>query len=196
MKQTELSMVNALLESIEESPVQSIDLTHPDVQLALDIWDTESIGVQGVGWWFNTEVYELSIDTRSGEVFLPANIISIDAPGTTLVKRGRRLYNNIGHTYLFDVAETTQDDLTITCLMEWSLEELPPTVYGYILALCKIAIVANRDFDAARLQGLERMAGIRLVSLQKQHLRYSDPNRLNVNAAALMLSRQVQRYNG
>ena len=196
MEQTELAMVNALLEEIEESTILTIDRTHPDVDFALNIWDTESVAIQGMGWWYNSEVYVLTPDVASSEVYLPTGTISIDAVGTTLMKRGRRLYDVEKHSYIFSMDDYSVEDLTITCLMEWALDELPVTVYGYILSLCKIAMVANRDYDATHLNALEKMAGMKLGTLQKQHLRYADPNRLNINNAGLLLSRQVRRYNG
>ena len=191
IRQSELDMVNTMLEVIEESPVVTVDKAHPDIKLALDLWNIASISVQSSGWWYNKEQYQLIPDTTSLEVFLPGGTIEIDAPGTSFVKRGRKLYDLENHTSEF--ANTSSDDLLITCIMGWELEDLPPVMYTYLLALTKAQMLTERAFDANKLQKLEQGINMAFVLLQKNHLRYSGPNRKSTSSAQQLLTNQPQR---
>ena len=185
-------MVNAMLAIIGESPIQTIDLSHPDVQLALDLWDENSTLVQSKGWWYNTEVYQLLLDARTNEVFLPPNTITIDNANTNYIKRGRVLYDLENHTRTFpDTTDTT--DLVTKCIMFWSIGELPTTIYMYILLLTKMAMVMARDKEAEVLRGLELQINVAFDKVNREHVGFHNPNRQQVNNAALMLSRQPIR---
>ena len=188
MEQTELDMVNALLEIIEETSIQAIDETHPDVTLALDLWDKQSVITQARGWWFNRESFDLEPDAITDIIYVPDGTLEIDCVSTKIVKRGRKLYDNENHTYEFT------EGLTVDCIMEWALEDLPPIVYSLILTLCKIDMVMGRDQDATKLDVLNTDSARQNAYAQKADVRYSDPNRLHVNNAALLLSRQPMRY--
>jgi len=192
LQQTQKDMVNAMLSAIGGSTIQQIDLSHPDVQLALDLFDENSLSVQGIGWWFNTEVHQLVMDARTGEVFLPPNTISIDNKYVNVVKRGRVLYNIDTFTTIFPSTTTAAELLTV-CVRYWELEELPPLVYMYVLLKTKLAIVNDRDAEPNKIRDLEIAIQNALVLVQREQLEYSDPNNQQVGNAALMLQRQPIR---
>lgn len=187
-----LSMVNVLLSCIEEDTVQHVDMSHPDVKLAVSQITHMNVLIQMNGYWFNRETHRLTPDTISKEVFLPGGCIAVDDINGTYVKRGRRLYDVSRHTFIFD-NDPSEESLTVECIMKWDIEELPPVVYLYILASAKVGFYAERGADPQRAQSLLRDANLALFQVQKQHLRYSDPNRLAVNNAATLLNTQTMR---
>jgi len=194
MEQTELSMVNALLESIEETAIQEIDLTHPDVSLALRIWEGHSVTIQTRGWWFNKECFQLVIDARTGEVFLPDGVLELDSADPRFVKRGRRLYNLEDHTYNFTTDSITEEELFMSLIMEWDLTELPPIIYRNILLRSKIEMVVERNNDAVKVQAFTDDLNTVAFQCKKTNARYSNPNRELVNNAGMLLINQPQRY--
>lgn len=191
MKQTELGMINAVLGAIEQSPIDVINLAHPDVKLAQDNWAEQSVELQATGWWFNQEVYELSIDARDNSIYLPAGTLAIDDTRGKLLKRGRRLYDKENHS--FDMSSYSADERTITCIMEWSLEDLPPVAYRHILLLTKIVAVSIRTGNKDMLGTLGQELKNSFAVLQKQHLRYGSTNKQTVNNAALLLRSYPRR---
>lgn len=191
MIQTELKMVNSLLEAIEETTIQTVDLTHPDVQLAINIWAEQSVAVQSRGWWYNKEIYQLVPDTNTGEVFLPNGTLEIDGAALTYVKRGRVLYDLENHTR--DLSAVEADDLEMTCIMEWDLTELPPGIYRLVLLQAKLAMVTDRDQDQTKIQKYREEIGIAFATALQINLRFTDPNRQSVNNARLLLDAQTKR---
>jgi len=128
---SELEAVNAMLVTIGETPVNTIeDTTVADAQIALDTLRRVSREVQKKGWTFNTEKnYPLPPTSPTpGEIKLPNNVLRVDAviPQKDVVQRGFRLYDRENHTYLFD--ETLQAEMVVALLFD----ELPEAARQYI----------------------------------------------------------------
>lgn len=141
---SELEAVNAMLHSIGESPVVTIDDdTDPlpvDVDIAVRVLRSVNREVQVRGWQFNTEQeYPLS---RDGDNFLPlpSNTLHADPDGSFAsrdgIVRGSRLYDRTNHTYVWDT------DVTVTIKLLLPFEELPEAARSYI------AVRAGRKFQA------------------------------------------------
>lgn len=190
MEQTELVVVNALLKVIGESPVNQISQAHPDIVTALNIWNEYSSEIQSIGWWFNTEVWELAAAT-DGTVTLPPEVIAIVSPNTNYIKKGRFLYDLEEHTYDFSGAST--DDLVLTLITEWSIGELPPVVFNYILSKSKLSMLVDLAYDANKERKLEREVDLRYFLVQKNQLRFGKPNAKSAQTAAQLLNTQPTR---
>jgi len=188
MAQTELSVINALLKVIGESPIIAMDLSHPDVLSAQGIWDETSTEIQSRGWWFNLESWDLPVDT-DGEVKLPSNTTAVLTEDTDYIKRGNRLYRFDDHTYDFSEFDT----ITVQIMSEWSIGDLPPTAYNYILAEAKATMLANFAMDANKLTKLTNNATIAFHLLQVQNLRFSGPTATASGAASTLLQNQPTR---
>ncbi len=140
---TELEAVNAMLHSIGESPVVTIDDdTDPlpvDVDICVRVLRSVNREVQTRGWEFNTEtMYPLA---RDGSNFLPlpSNCLHADPDGEYALRdgvvRGARLYDKFNHTYVWDT------DITVTIKLLLPFEELPEAARNFI------AIRAARRFQ-------------------------------------------------
>ena len=150
----ELPAVNEILASIGQAPVSTLEQTNPDVAIAYDTLINVSREVQSEGWIFNTEeYYEIAIDSTTGEVDIPNNVLQIDLhdevdnqyeairrtkAGTTQSK----LYEKINHTYDWKtLTNLTSLRVNIVWLFDWV--DLPRPVQDYITARAA-AIVSSR----------------------------------------------------
>lgn len=132
---TELEAVNAILFTIGESPVNSLDgTTSVDVINARSLLTQESRKIQDQGWTFNTQ----------GGVFIPADSFSQMIPwraswlrvmdgssGTPYVRRAGYLYDRTARTDLFP------GGVTVELIEEVPFDELPYCFQNYIT--CKAA---------------------------------------------------------
>lgn len=141
---TKLEAVNAMLHSIGESPVVTIDSdTDPlpvDVDIALRVLLSTNREVQVPGWAFNTEKeYPMARDS-DGFLPLPSNALSVDPDGYFRdrdgVMRGNRLYDRKKHTFVWD------KNITATIKFLLDFEDLPEAARNYI------AVRATRKFQA------------------------------------------------
>lgn len=152
---TELDAVNTMLETIGQSPVNTLESVNgSDVSIAINTLKEVSREVQSLGWEFNTETITISPDTDS-HINVPSNVIKIDPTDPTLryVRRG---------TLLYDKANNTDE---ITSLVEaevvWFLdfEDMPEPARRYITikaarrfqnrVLCDEAVYAFTKEDEA-----------------------------------------------
>lgn len=141
---TELEAVNAILATIGESPVDTIDDTDgplaSDVDTAVRTLRSVNREVQAVGWTFNIEYEYPLVRGIDGFLNVPSNCLHADPDGSFLdrdgVLRGSRLYDRKNHTYVWD------KDITATVKLLLPFEELPQAARDYI------AIRAARRFQA------------------------------------------------
>lgn len=128
---SELEAVNTMLESAEEAPVASLELSglYP-LEKAKAILSETSRVVQSRGWKFNTE-FEFPL-TRDGSnnIAAPGNAVRIDAiecyGDVDPVQRGLRIYDAKNHTYVF----SRDLKATVVFLLPW--DELPQPARHYI----------------------------------------------------------------
>lgn len=129
---TELEAINAMLETVMESPVNTIQTNDlpAEVQTAVNILKEVSRDVQKDGYGFNTdEDFELVKDVN-GYVTLPGNTLSVDLTvengQVDVVQRGLRLYDRKNHTYVF------QSNVRVTLVQFLPWDELPEHARAYI----------------------------------------------------------------
>ena len=138
---TELEAVNAILASVGEAPVVSLDDSFTDAQLARQLLAQESRRVQSSSWHFNTEVGVTLTPDHEGFIWLPANTFRVlIADNRDIVQRGRRLYDRANHTYVFT------EEITADLVVGLPFDELPESLRLFL------TIRAGRRFQD-RLQG-------------------------------------------
>lgn len=128
---TELDAVNAMLLSIGQSPVNTLEVNPiKDVAFARLQLHNTSREVQTRGWWFNRERgVPLYPDADTGYIMVDQSILDIDCEDQNieLVQRGEKLYDMANHT--FTVARTDLKFGIITFL-PWT--DLPQVARNYI----------------------------------------------------------------
>lgn len=179
---TELEAVNVCLANIGESPVSAITgSVTVDAALARDLVRQVTREVQAHGFYWNTEIaYEL-IPNTSGNLVLPANILSIDTvaedKGKDLVARGRLLYDRVKHTYTFD------NKVKVNIVVALGFEELPEICRRYI-AIRSARIYQERVMGSGTVSSFniadEDMARAALLA---ENMEVEDNNMLTGNTA-------------
>lgn len=141
---TELEAINAILASVGEAPVDSIDDSFTDAQLARNLLTQESRRLQTKGWHFNTELEVSLTPDNSGVLWLPANTLSVVQADTNIVQRGRKLYDRSRQSYEFTTG------ITANLIVALQFEELPEAARAFV------TIRAGRRFQ-------DRLGGDRVM---------------------------------
>lgn len=142
---TELEAVNSILWAVGKNPIASLASadTNADAEAALIELRSTARELQSRGCTFNTEE-DWPIDPEvDGTISLPRNTLKVrpvgtDAPGR-YVQRGSKLYDKVGHTFVF--ARAVRVDLVLLI----DFEDLPAS------ARWLIAVRAARRFAVKRL---------------------------------------------
>lgn len=173
---SKLEAVNSIIRNLGTTAVTSINVVNPDVQTALAVLDDETRAVQSTGWWFNKmENLGLAIDNQ-GFVYIPQNVLMIDAKRSVLdvVQRGDRLFNREGNTFIFTEAVT---GLTTVLNLEW--DDLPFNAREVIRYTAMFQVQSDLEGNAQKMSKIEdRLAGAYLA-LKKEHMKSRNLNILN-----------------
>lgn len=180
--QSTLDVVNSMLVQIGQTAMSSLQLNHPDVRSALRIVDDINTEVQSREWWYNTETWELE-PQPDGTVLLPGNTLAIITGNNDLVKRGRKLYDLARHS--FDFSEETS--VTVDVISAWDLEDVPPTMYTYIVAKCRHRMQVSFEFDVRKVDSLSTEINEAYHYVQRQHVAATQPNSTSQQTAAQVL---------
>lgn len=132
---TALDAVNAMLATIGQAPISSLDTPGlVDAVTAKATLNEVTRTTLAHGWDFNKDYdYPITPDVN-GEIVLPSNILSIDTTrefyNYDVVQRGKRLWDKTNKTFVFD--KTLKFDIT------WLLgfEEIPEPARQYIMIRC------------------------------------------------------------
>ena len=188
---TELEAVNVCLANIGESPVSAIagDIT-VDAAVARDLVRQVTREVQTHGFYWNTEIDYYLIPNTTGNLVLPANILSVDTVGTDkgkdLVARGRLLYDRVEHTYTFT------EKVLVNLVVALGFDELPQICRHYI-AVRSARIYQERVMGSGSVSAFnsadEDMAR---ASLLAENMEIEDNNMLTGDSSvARILSRSA-----
>lgn len=176
---TLLDAVNICIMTSGEQPVNSLDETRADIQIAKKIIEDTSLDVQAQGWRFNEE-YDAPLTTNSSnEIPLANNTIRVEITSgpsdINAVIRGSKLYDTKNRTYKFP--STTQLKATVTYALNF--DELPQAARKYIAA--KAARIFTDRFvgDNALAQYARDEENRLLVILQRHETQTGDYNYLD-----------------
>lgn len=178
-----------MLIQIGESPVNAIDLSHPDIRAAIRIIDDLNTEIQAKVWWYNTETWEIT-PQPDGIIFIPGRATGIlNTKSTYWVKRGRKLYDLENHSFDFSEEET----VTMDVITYWDIPELPPTIYIYLLNVCRKRMQVGFDFDANKITDLNEEIKVAYHLVQVQDLKFKAPNAVNQTIARSITQNFSQR---
>lgn len=187
---TKLEAVNVCLSSIGEPPVNNVDNSGIDAQIASDVVDEVSRTVQLKGWHWNRETgVKLSPD-GNGEIVLPLNTAKIDSSGGSkqfdVVQRGTRLYDRKNKVYTFE--NPVELDLHVFL----PFEELPSAARDYIAARAA-AVFQQRILSSDTLdKNLILRSQEAMAEMVREEMQIGDHNMLRDNWSTYAI---VQRGN-
>jgi hypothetical protein len=172
-----LDVVNDMLATLGELPLNSVDEGHPYVPAALRIIATASAREQAKSWWFNKELTDLVPDT-SGYIYLPNDVLRVDPQATNLnyVQRGRRLYK----PYETSAADKYKFASTVRCwlIRELPLDELPVPAQHVVSYSAQLDFMKAYDADQNKVQQVTGLYRETLMVLNAEHVRNSGVNLL------------------
>lgn len=172
---TELDVVNDMLATLGESPLNSIDEDHPLTAAALRVLRMVNLGEQAKEWWFNKELITLVPDPVSKFIYTPADAISVDpvVVGQNYVQRGRRLYDTARGSYEFDVP------VQCNLVRQLPFEDCPPLFQTYVSITCQIKFQKDYDGDATKASLLQQEWKVAWATFNAEHIRCVSANLLN-----------------
>lgn len=131
---TKLEAVNIMLQSIQETAVQSLDSGLVDAATAERILDDATSDVLERGWTVNSERELLIVQNVDGKISVPANWLRIDTSGSSshldLVPRDdegtTRLWNKKEQTFVIG------EDVYVDIVYDLDFVDLPRAYQTYI----------------------------------------------------------------
>lgn len=192
-----LNVVNDMLGTLGESPLNSLTDTHELRGSCLRVLDQVSSRVQARGWYFNRETKTLAPQLLNGHIMLSNDILEVRAdPYFTnvldrqVVKRGSRLYNTDGGTYVFD------HDIKCILIRLVLFEDLPEIPAQHIAATAVASFQRNYDGDSTKTRMLsneviDQAEQGTLMELRAEETRQAKANMIRQNLPLQNIKRLV-----
>jgi len=151
---TELSAVNAILGSIGQSPVSSIDYDNPEIAFIYNILKESNQDVQNEGWVFNIEYHiKETVNSTDNKINISSNVIRIDMEDEWdrtrdfIRKKDSdgiwKLYDKVNHTFEYP----DNDYFYLNKVTLLAFEEIPSPFQRYIIykaaGRAAVQLVAN-----------------------------------------------------
>lgn len=172
---TLLDVVNDMLATLGELPINSVEEGHPMVPAALRIISTASAREQAKSWWFNKELTDLVPDTQ-GFIYLPADVLRVDPQAENLhyVQRGRRLYKpfepSSGDKYRF------KSRVRCWLVREVPFEDLPVPAQHVVSYSAQLDFMKAYEADVQKVEQVTMLYQQALMTLNADHTRNTDVN--------------------
>lgn len=164
---TTLDVVNAMLGTLGESPLNELDEDHPMTAAALRVLKLVNHREQSRGWWFNKERVRLVPDPVSSYIYTPEDAVRCDPVDkySPLVQRGRRMYNTVETTYAIS------DEILCDLVRLLPFEDCPPSAQSYISDACCVQFQAEYDGDQIKGATLQQAKQQSYMILNAEHIR-------------------------
>lgn len=174
---SQLEIVNDMLATLGEAAVNSLTTGHPLVTTGIRVLTRTSAREQTKGWWFNTELVELTPDTQ-GNIFVPEDTLKVDPwqPTLNYTQRGRVLYNLSSGS-----VDPTVFTEPVLCILTRLLpfDDLPATAQFLVSAAAQLTFHLNMNGDETKLKLLRDEAREALVLCNAEHIRSVNANLIN-----------------
>lgn len=162
--------------------MSSTTSTHPSVQTASRILETEDLDFQQTGWWFNREYKLTLVPNSDGRVVVPADALDVrisDIDNKTpeekirYARRGNYMYDTYKHT---DVISTS---VVVDIVFRREINSLPAVASSYIMHKAREAMYLDDDGDKFKCDKLTEKRMEAWVSLRAVELRMVGANALD-----------------
>lgn len=181
-----LSVVNLMLGTMGEKPLNALTDSHAMLSAALGKLDELNRSIQSDGWWFNMEDLTLTPSVIDSAIYLPNDCLEVRTPLFNLVKRGNRIYNLHGGTYAFT------SNLDVEMIREVEFEDLPEIAATYISARAVMAFQVDYDGDTAKGRQLAENVRVGFIGINTAHTRNRRSNFLKTNTRLARLKYVTQ----
>lgn len=174
---SKLAVVNDMLATLGESPINDLSSGHPMAAVGVRLLDQANIREQGRSWWFNKELTQLSPD-NTGTIYIPTDTIRVDPQDESLhyVQRGRRLYKPF--------APASEDKYSFTSpVICWLVrlvpfEDLPSNAQQLISYTAQLDFMKAYDADPEKFRQVQSQVRDAYTTLNAEHIRNQNANLL------------------
>lgn len=175
---TELDVVNSVLSTAGDAPVQSLSDTYQPVFTIRQMINNTSRDIQTKKYWFNTEYdVTLSSNTVNDKITLPFNLLKFEPDDTRYVARGLTVFDRVART------SSITEDITATICVMLEFGELPQEARKLIQAMCKMQYNDEYLGDDSIRRTLERDVAAAQLELDRTDLENEDINLLSSTRA-------------
>lgn len=185
-----LTVINDMLGTMGEAPLNAIDDPHPYRAAGVSILNTVNREFQARGWWFNREALTLQPGGLDSSIYLPGDAISVRTENRNYVQRYRRLYNLDGGTYVFDQAQ----DVTIVRLI--AFEETPELYAAYAASEAVMRFQRRYDGDSDKSRQLAREVMDARMAANAEETRQVKANLIESNVRLSYIKSKVRAVRG
>lgn len=183
---TELDIINTMIATTGTAPLTGNSTRHPLYLKAKNTLSRVSREVQNMRLWYNTSKVTLSPNSE-GFIIVPQNITRVDPldNNSTLVRRGRRLFDTSEQTYVFD------SPVVCEIVQMLPINELPTSVATYIQYYARHEYYKDEDgADPRKMQDYRDDRARAYTQMHAEHLASIDVNYFkSANNAGLYLRR-------
>lgn len=174
---SKIDVVNDMLSSLGEAPVNTLDDEHPLIASCLSKLTIANNREQSKGWWFNTELVKLSPDQQDGCIYLPTDTLKVDPTDRTLhlAQRGRKLRRLDSQSVNPEIFTT---DVVVQLVRLIPFEDLPAQAQLYVSYGAQLDFHRSMDGDTTKIQLLSDAFRDARVTLNAEHIRAVDANLL------------------
>lgn len=183
-----IDVINDMLGTMGERPLVSLNDTHALLSAGLAKLAKQSEEVQAKGWWFNMELLTLTPSPTDSAIYLPNDCLGIRTDDTSLVKRGNRIYNLTGGTYVY-----TGSSLDLMLIRSVPFEDLPSSAAAYVAARAVQDFQLDYDGDTAKARDLQGEVARCRVEINTEHTRARHTNLVENNVSLQRLKSFTRR---
>jgi hypothetical protein len=177
---TELEVVNDILRAAGDSPVNSINSTHPAVTAIRTQVNRTVQKLQRRGFWFNTE-HGHEFQPANNRITLPNDVSSIVPEDPNVVMRGTALYDRKRNTYSFEVPVKV-----ISLIRVLEFDQLPEAMKEAVKYAAAVEYVRDTLGDQQLIADLKVLAQDSMLAVLNDNLEAEQLNAFNRPAARRM----------
>ena len=169
---TRLEVINAMLSSVGQLPVSTLDSTHPFVTTTRAVLDSVDKHVQAIGWWFNKD-FNISLSPDAGgNIVLPTTVLTVDPvnPNIPYLQRGGKLYDP------YSASSTFTDAVVVNLISLLDFEEIPEPAAMYIKRRAVLEYFLDFDGEKIKLEYLGSLMEESKAALYAEQMRIKRAN--------------------
>lgn len=170
-----LTVVNLMLGTMGEKPLNALTDSHAMLAAALGKLDETNRAIQSAGWWFNMEELTLTPSNIDQSIYLPNDCLEVRTESRNYTKRGNRVYNLVGGTFEF------ANNIDVDLIREVEFEDVPEVAASYISKMAILAFQVDYDGDSAKTNVLRTSLTQALIDINSAHTRNRKSNFLDSN---------------
>lgn len=169
-----LTVVNNMLATLGETPLQSLLDSHEFKTAALNFLDEQNRQIQARGWWYNRVRKTLPL-AMDGTVTIPEDVLAFVADDKSLVKLGNKVHDTVNDS------SQIYGDVVGTAVILIPFEKLDGIPATHIAASAVLEFQIMYDGDRARTEILAQKLGRATMALNAEDTRQVRPNLIDNN---------------